>query len=82
MYIVTGPLYLPSETPLGYRMSHPMIGTLPETCEGLWHTRPCLLESELQHTGLVSVKVHFQNVYRSLTMALRMLISGWLHQDI
>ena len=26
VYIVTGPLYLPSKTPLGYMMQHPMIG--------------------------------------------------------
>ena len=28
VYIVTGPLYLPSQTALGYRMSHPMIGVV------------------------------------------------------
>ena len=26
VYIVTGPLYLPFKTPLGYMMQHPMIG--------------------------------------------------------
>ena len=26
VYIVTGPLYLPSKTPLGFMMQHPMIG--------------------------------------------------------
>ena len=26
VYIVTGPLYLPSKTPLGFVMQHPMIG--------------------------------------------------------
>jgi nuclease EXOG len=26
VYIVTGPLYLPSQTPLGYFMQHPMLG--------------------------------------------------------
>lgn len=29
VYIVTGPLYLPSQTPLGYFMQHPMIGASP-----------------------------------------------------
>ncbi|CAK0783055.1 hypothetical protein CVIRNUC_006250 [Coccomyxa viridis] len=29
VYIVTGPLYLPSKTPLGYMMQHPMIGLPP-----------------------------------------------------
>lgn len=43
VYIVTGPLYLPSVTPMGYRMSHPMIGELSETSEGIWRwrTTPC-----------------------------------------
>ena len=29
VYIVTGPLYLPSKTPLGFMMQHPMIGAFP-----------------------------------------------------
>ncbi|BDA47734.1 probable endonuclease G, mitochondrial [Coccomyxa sp. Obi] len=29
VYVVTGPLFLPSKTPLGYMMQHPMIGQPP-----------------------------------------------------
>lgn len=29
VYVLTGPLFLPSKTPLGYMMQHPMIGARP-----------------------------------------------------